>query len=333
MNVKRLFIGLLAVFALALLAVACGGDDDDGGGNGDSEIRTQQGLAVAAISGQLATEETGDGSAGTGAPAGRDTSESDRSGSGVDLGFKGVDFAPALQTGQTGITVQGYGSATTDPDSAIVEFYFNRSGGGVEPQPAPDTGSGSSGSSGAIEPAARDAAAAGAAQVAQISEADLQPVIDAIVAAGIPREDIEFIGQTYFDAYYATATLRADVANIDNVDSVVQAAQGAAANLGDIFLSSTNISYTVDDCAALEKAAMDAAVADAKERAAAFAASLGVGLGEVVGASHYSYAPYGGTACDGNFAGPYPLGGIAYAEGARGTVQVFANISVTYGMQ
>ena len=113
----------------------------------------------------------------------------------------------------------------------------------------------------------------------------------------------------------------------------MQAAQAAAANLGDIALNTTNVSYTVSDCAALEKAAMDAAVADAKERADSFAASLGVGLGGIVGASHYSYAPYGGTACDGNFAGPYPMGGVAYAAGSAPSVQVFANISVTYAIQ
>ena len=333
MNLKALVIGLVGVLALTLLS-ACGGD----GGGEEPAIRTQKGLAVAAVSGQLGLQErAGEGAAVPGAPdtGDEDTGAVDRSVAGADLGFKGADYSPAFQANQTGITVQGYGSATADPDSAIIEFYFNR-GGGAEPQPVPEpgtTGSGSSGSSGAVEPVTRDAGTAVAAQVARITEADLQPVIDAIVAAGVPRDDIEFIGQTYYDIYYATATLRATVGNVDNVDSVVQAAQSAAANLGDIYLSSTNISYTVSDCAAMEKAAMDAAVADANERAASSATSLGVGLGDIVGASHYSYAPYGGTACDGNFIGPYPMGGVAYAEGSRGSVQVFANISVTYAIQ
>ncbi len=334
MNLKTLVIGIIAMLGLALSSVACGGDD----GGGEPEIRTQKGLAVAAVSGQLDSRGTGgDGAAAPGAPdtVNEDTETADRSAAGADLGFKGVDYAPAFQASQTGITVQGYGSATTDPDSAIIEFYFSR-GGGVEPRPVPEpgaTGSGSSGSSGGSDTVTTDADAAVAAQVAPITEADLQPVIDAIVAAGVPRDDIEFIGQTYYDAYYSTATLRATVSNIDNVDAVVRAAQDGAANLADIYLTSTNISYTVSDCSALEKAAMDAAVEDAKDRATSFASSLGVGLGDVVGASHYSYAPYGGTACDGNFIGPYPMGGIAYAEGARGFVQVFANISVTYAIQ
>lgn len=332
MNLRLLVTGLVTVLALGLLSVACGGDDDGGGAD---EIRTQKGLAVAAVGGQLGETQTGSRPADGAAPRANGASESDRSAAGADLGFKGVDYAPALQAGQTGITIQGYGSATTDPDSAIIEFYFSRSGAG-EPKPVPEPGgtsSGSSGSSGAIEPAARDSDTAVAAQVTQITEADLQPVIDAITGAGVPRADIEFIGQAYYDMYYASATLRANVGNVDNVDAVVQAAQAGAANLGDIYLSSTNVSYTVSDCATLEKAAMDAAVSDANERAASFAASLGVGLGGIVGASHYSYAPYGGTACDGNFSGPYPMGGIAYSEGAASSVQVFANISVTYAIQ
>ena len=335
MKTKTLLTGLIAVLALALVSAACGGDD----GGEQASIRTQKGLAVAAISGQLGGDQTGTQTGASAVPNtdGDDSETADRSSSGAGLGFAGMDYSPALQTGQNGITIQGYGSATTDPDSAIIEFYFSRTSYDGEPKPVPgepDTGTSSGSSSGSETVITeRDAAAAVEGQVDAITEADLQPVIDAIVGAGVARDDIEFIGQSYFDVYYATATLRATVGDIDSLDAVVAAAKGAVANLGDIYLTSTNVSYTVSDCAALEKAAMEAAVEDANERGAAFADALGVGLGGIIGASHYSYAPYGGTACDGNFAGPYPMGGIVYAEGTRGTVQVFANISVTYAIQ
>ncbi len=334
MNPRALLTGLIAVLALALVSAACGGDD----GDEQASIRTQKGLAVAAISGQLGGDQTVGQGADIGAPipAGDGTETADRSAKGGGMGFGGMDYSPALQAGGSGITVQGYGSATTDPDSAIIEFYFSRSGydGGPKPVPLPgEDGTTSSGSAGSGDVATRDSDTAVAGQVEQITEADLQPVIDAIVGAGVARGDIEFIGQSYYDLYYASATLRAEVSDIGSIDAVVQAAQGAAANLGDIYLNGTNISYTVSDCAALEKAAMEAAVADVNERGASFADALGVTLGPVVGASHYSYAPYGGTACDGNFTGPYPMGGVAYAEGAAGTVQVFASVSVTYAIQ
>jgi uncharacterized protein YggE len=334
MNRRFLLTGLAAALALALLAVACGGDD---GGDETAAIRTQKGLAVAALSGQLSTDGAGGQSLGL-VPApgtgGDETADVDRSSGQADTGFGAPDYAPALQAGQTGITVQGYGSATTDPDSAVLEFYFSRAGE-IKPfpeitPPPPFTPSTDSSSADGAE--GRDAVAT-TTQVQQITEADLQPVIDAIVSAGVSRDDIEFIGQSYYDLYYASATLRATVNDVDIVDAVVSAAQDGASGLGDIYMNSTNVSYTVSDCTALEKAAMESAVEDAGERAAAFAEALGVGLGEIVGASHYSYSPYGGTACASNYSGPYPLAEVAYAEGATGTVQVFANVSVTYAIE
>jgi uncharacterized protein YggE len=324
---KRRYIAasILAVAALMTL-VACGGGDD-----GEvSGIRTQKGLSVAAISeGLAASTEESDQAAG-GAPA--DTI--DQSGVAPGLRTTGLDSpvvqdstryagAPLLQQGNDGITVQGYGSATAAADAAIIEFYFSGNGvstrsGGAEP-----------GSTGGTEigPSAPEQQ-----EVAQITEADLQPVIGAIVASGVPRDAIQFISQSYFDKYYSSATLRATVSNVGSVDAVVQAANAAAGGLAGIILNGANVAYTVNDCAALEEAAMRAAVEDANERAAVFARALGVGLGSTTGASNYSY--FGGTPCDpGFYPGPYPLAEFAYAQGQPREVQVIANISVTYAMQ
>lgn len=334
MGTRVVLTGLVAVLALSLAAVACGGD-----GGEQPAIRTNKGLAVALAGGQAGV---GGGKGGDSAamplPA---TGAVDRLAqeapfTGGDTGFAGPDMAPVMQQGQSGITVQGYGSATADPDSAILEFYFSRNGvfGPDKPVPMPeplppDTSSSSGGSTGAegqeVVPTP--------SPVRAITEEELQPVIDAIVGAGVPREKIESISQPYYDPYYASATLRVTVDNLDSIDAVVSAAQGAAGGLENISLTSTNVSYTVKDCSALEKAALEAAVDDANERGAIFAEALGVGLGEVVGASHYSYAPYGGGTCSGNFVGPYPLGGFPYAAGSKASVQVFANVSITFAIK
>jgi uncharacterized protein YggE len=100
----------------------------------------------------------------------------------------------------------------------------------------------------------------------------------------------------------------------------------------DVQLQSTNVSYTLEDCASLETAAMEAAVEDAGDRSQALATVLGVGVGAVTGASSYSYSPFGGTPCDTGYIGPVPLGGVAYAEGQTNEVTVFAQISVTYAI-
>ncbi len=78
---------------------------------------------------------------------------------------------------------------------------------------------------------------------------------------------------------------------------------------------------------------MQAAVEDAKERGGIFAQALGVGLGPVVGASHYTYSPFGPSPCDPSFGGPYPLGGFPYVQGQPSEVQLVANVTITYAIQ
>ena len=153
------------------------------------------------------------------------------------------------------------------------------------------------------------------------------------VNAGVPRDNIEFIEQGYRDPFFASATLRATGVSVDSVDATVQAATDAAAGLGDIQLQSSNVSYTVADCSALERSAIEAAVQDANERGTLLAEVLGVGRGAIVGAANHSYSPYGGTPCDGGGdSGPVPLGGVPYTEGQASEVQVFAEISVTFAI-
>jgi hypothetical protein len=335
----RYTIGALLVGA-SLMLVACGGDDD-GGGGGVSGIRTQKGLAVAALTEGLAASEAGAAESDTasiGAPV--PAAAADRQaggGGGAAIGYDSAlaqkdaarfGGAPLLQQGSDGITVQGYGSATADADSAIIELYFSRNGP-VTDVPASRSDPGFSGSG--SEPAAPEIAPDGQ-EVAPITEADLQPVRDAIAAAGVSGDRIQFIGQPYFDKFYSSATLRATVDNVDSIDAVVQAANNASAALAGITNNGTNVSYTVSDCTALEEAAMRAAVEDAGQRVQVFGRALGAGVGAVTGASNYSY--FGGTPCDpGFYPGPYPLGGITYAEGQPREVQVITNISVTYPIQ
>jgi hypothetical protein len=216
--------------------------------------------------------------------------------------------------------VQGYGSATADADSAIVEFGFGSNGnGGVTPLPYPEGGSSGSG----IAPG--DSAA-------PITRETLQPVIDALVGAGVSADDIELLSQSYYyDAYYSSATLRATINDVDIVDAAVDAAHDAADNIDGIYLNSTNVTYTLQNCETLERAAVQAAVEDAADRAAVLADVLNVTLGAVAGASDYSWYNYG-TGCGSDSYSPYPIAYTPWRVGGSGdgTVQVISNISVTY---
>ncbi|MEX0799985.1 MAG: SIMPL domain-containing protein [Dehalococcoidia bacterium] len=336
MKIRIFAVAVLAAALVAALVVACdngdGGNDGDDDGDGAGAIRTRQGLSVASVS-ALASAQGGDAESDEGTDSAAPAPGAPDVAVGTDrTGVFAPDIAPypfpALQAGAEGITVQGFASAAADADSAIVEFYFGSNGVGVEPQS--DSGGGVSGSSGAAE----DLAASPSGQAQPITEADLQPVVDAIVGAGVSPDDIEVIAQPFYgDPYYGgSATVRATVRSIDAVDGVVAAATEAAAGVANATLQGTNVSYAVSDCAALERAAMEAAVADARERGQTFASVLGVGLGAVVAASNYSYSLYGGTPCDTSGGGVYPLASMAYAEGASTEVELFATVSVTFAI-
>jgi hypothetical protein len=337
MKIRLYMAAAVALLAIAGLAAGCGGDDS-GSKPQTGQIQTQKGLSVAAIgalqaggsntqAGQLSAD-TSRSTVESALPA-VDISSSNRGLSGGSLP------APQLVDGGGGVTVQGYGSASAQADSAAVEFYFASNYYG-SPKPLPgvegDSSSGSSGSG--IPPNAPMPPDITTPQpVAPITEADLQPVIDAIVGAGVSRGDIKFISQGY-DVYSSSAILRVTVKNVASVDGVVQAGSNAAVSFANIAHNGTNVSYTVSDCSPLEKAAMQAAVSDANERGTAFAQALGVGLGPITGASNYSYAPFGGTPCDTGGGVPYPMGiNQKYASGQTQDVQVVANISVTYGIK
>jgi len=329
MNTRVIVAAVVALIALAALAVACGGDGD----GKETGIRTRQGLGVAALAaGADIGAETADKQGGAGSPVpGAPAADSI-----ISRGFAAPDVFPypysPLQQSQDGITVQGYGSAAITADSAILEFYFGGNGG-VEPAQRDSSVPGSSGSSPGGGTSAEPAPEL-AVQVQQITEADLKPVVDAIVAAGVPAADVEVIVTPYYGdpTYGGSATVRATVKNIDSVQAVVKAATSASIP-ATISMQGTNVSYTVSDCAALERAAMDAAVKDARDRATNFAGVLGVGLGAVAGASNYSSSLYGGSPCDSQFIGPYPMGGIAYAEGQTPDVQLMATVTITFSIQ
>lgn len=301
----RASILIAIVLAAGIALSACGGGNDEG----EPQIVAAHGDAVrsAVLSADRISAVAED---------------EDSRGGVVQPGFAevaGMGGAPSvgLQQGTGGITVTGYGVASVEADSAFLELYFG--GYYVEvPVDEPDAVPGSGGIS--------------YRSVSAISEADLQPVIDALVDAGVAREDIELLGGTYYDPYSSSATLRVTVRDLDELPELVEAATDGASELPDIYLQGTYVSYTLEDCAALAQAALDEAVADARERGAALAQALSVTLGGVVAAADYGWSPFGGTPCGADYAAPVPIGGVAYAESQAPQVEFYATISVTFAL-
>lgn len=332
----RYILGTLAALMtlLALAAVACGNNDDSDGGS-TSRITTEKGLTVANMdqfrgAGAEANDADDNSARPAGAPAfdGGGTVADEAT---SDIGRTGFSGSSFVQTaGGAGITVQGFGTATTDADSARIEFYFGRYAEDGVPIAEPDARSGSTGSSdgGDIDEPGQD----GGVEVTPITEANLQAVIDALVAAGVSRDGIQFVEQGYYDPYWASGTLRVTVGNLDSLEGIVSAGTNAGNALTDITLQSSNVIYTVSDCSALQQAALETAIDDAGDNVQTFATALGVTAGEMIGASNLSWYPTDGTACD-SYWGYYPVYEDASFVGGPSEVSAYAQVAITYAMQ
>ena len=317
MKGKQGLIAIVGFAAVIVTAFACGGD-----GEPDTNIR--RGLSVAlpssaadASSGQSSETASAPGVSRAAMPP-QLISKSDA------LGYSSQP-APYLQTGQTGLSVQGYGSASAAADQSVLWFYFN-SGvmpGGPVPLPGLE-----------CKPAPNNGCTTIAPDMAQITRETLQPIIDAIKAQGIAEGDIRVdIQPVYYpaDYGYGYATITVLVRNIDKTDAVVSAVKSAATSVPQAALANITEQYTLSECGPIERQARAAAAADARERAAALADTLDVGLGNIIGASQWSYAPYGIFGCDGD---PidimYSGGGYPYSMGIDRDVEISAMVALTY---
>jgi uncharacterized protein YggE len=307
----------IGVALLAVGTVACGGGGSSPTATPSVQSRSGLSVAFAIQAGQRAldrsTSSTSSSGQGAVAPGAKTTNGTATSNVG----------SPSYSLSNDGLTVTGYGMATANADSAILELYFST----TSAYPSPATGSTGSSSSGSTPGSRATPTTTG------ISEADLQPVIDALVAVGVDRADIEYIGGSYYDPYYASATLRVTVKDIGKLGDLMKAASDSSATLTNVYLQGNYVSYTISDCAALEGSAMTEAVKDADARSKALATAVSVTRGAVKGASSDAYSPFGGTACSGGYIGPYPVGGVTYAAGQPSHVQVYATVSVTYAIQ
>ncbi|MDO8617172.1 MAG: SIMPL domain-containing protein [Dehalococcoidia bacterium] len=303
----------LAVLSAIFTLAGCGSGDSDPSPSPSVQANKGLSVALAIQAGQRAQERSAASTSQEGGGA------SGQAASGASTAYTSNALAPAYALSNDGLTVTGYGIASAQADSAILELYFSTSSS------YPRTGisdSTSPGSSGQTTPA-----------TAPITEADLESVIAALTGQGVDRADIEYIGGSYYDPYYASATLRVTVRDVGKLGDLLKAASDAAAGLTDVYLQGSYVSYTVSDCAALEEAAMTAAAQDADARATALASAVGVARGVIKGAYNEAYSPFGGAACTAGYVGPYAIGGVVYAEGQSTDVRVYASITVTYGIQ
>ena len=180
-----------------------------------------------------------------------------------------AEIQPAAGTaGVPGLVAVGYGQASAPAETAQVQLVVSLGGdesfGNVSFAPT----------AGATPGAAERQAAA--------------PVVDAIVATGVPAEAVQVVTSAAFGSEFfgpGTPTFRIDVTlqtpSLEAIARLVDAA-GQTARANGLLLLQVGAGYAVADCAQLRSAAWQAAVADARSRATAQAELLEVELGDLL---------------------------------------------------
>lgn len=354
MNIKGI-VALSLLAALVVVAVAC-----DGAG---AEVKVDKGLAAYAGANPASIEQDVGEAAGSAASA-SEVSYEEQAGSAAarsavapsgmggparemsayPKAAGGGALAPLEQVGPLGIVVQGFGRASAPADTARVGFVVGRVGevyplpAETKPLPSEPGALPGGGVESEIAPAATPEIYPTPAPPTPITEADLQPLIDAIKAQGVSDADIEITiyPATYYGPYGTpTARVTVTLRDVSKVGTLIDAGNQAVANSGTLYMQNVGVIYSVNDCDALLKEARRAAVEDARDNGAGLAEALGVGLGEIQGASEYNWDPYGYSGCQPQSGGPvyYEYEGPPYDPAQPAEVQIISNVTISFAMQ
>ena len=242
----------------------------------------------------------------------------------------GSAVSQTLTSPPDGITVIGMGQASAAPDSTLVqitlsggEMYYGQP---MMPQPM---------------------ATPGAAERAAI-----QPVVDALLSAGIEESDINvvvppFIGNAFTGMYGPASALIDVTVNEPTSESIADVISAATVGSGQLRLAPPGftILHRLDDCATLHQEARQAAFDDATRLANMEADVVGVSLGEVVAVRDsmnvptISTDPFMGYSADGSctYSGMSSIygafGPTPYDMSGDPQVIVYAATEVTFSIQ
>lgn len=238
-----------------------------------------------------------------------------------------VAVAQTLQAPSPGITVTGQGRASGPADTATLQLSVATLNFGPPSAPRPD-------------------ATPGAAE-----RESVVPIVEALVNAGVAESDIRilvppFLGDaygTYAGPALAVLTLPVSEPSAESIVRLVDVATVAAA--GDqLLIGGLGITYTVTDCAPLQREAREAAMNDARDKAGVQAELMNVSLGDIVASrdvvsgAEMGFSPYGTTSSGGectamitpNFYGP---GAPTFDPAGETEVTVYSALEMTFGIE
>ncbi|MBD2070950.1 SIMPL domain-containing protein [Leptolyngbya sp. FACHB-671] len=243
-------------------------------------------------------------------------------------------FYPPVNEDQQALMVLGQGEASAPADIAEVEFSFTN----YDPYAVPEEGLLLFNDTSAQAPPSLQAQAT-PGDPPTLTETQLQPVVDALVAAGIPSESIEVSIVPGSPNVYPYTTDRGSVSfdlDAPSQEQIKQAVDGvneAIADSEEIFLQNLSVQYSVNDCTELEQDVYQDAISDARNRATAIATAMGVELAAVpsVAESPFNFfSPACGSTAQPSPYNPFGLGASYYDPEAPAEVLVRRDIFVTF---
>jgi uncharacterized protein YggE len=175
---------------------------------------------------------------------------------------------------------------------------------------------------------------------AVLTRENLQPIVDALVAIGVPTDAIDvkiteaqpsvlpFPFPSTGTEGSAGIVVRLEQPTRDRIEQIVTVTTEAAGKNEVLIVGSVGIEYSVNDCQALEKAAYQAAVNDALNRARAIAEPLGadIGIPSVAEPFYEIFLP--GCSSEGSF--PFANSTAAYDPDAPAEVVVTKDIFFSF---
>jgi hypothetical protein len=212
-----------------------------------------------------------------------------------------------------GLTVTGSGTATAPADSAIIYLSYYST---YYPEPSEDPN----------KPPAPPPVA---------SAADMKPVVDAVVAAGVPAANVEATADPNSGGGFRLKIKMDGRPTQAKVQAIVTAANTAALKSNKFATGGAQVGYLTNNCAALEGEARKLAIADGRSRANALASAAGVSLGTATAMVEIAGWGYG-TTCPSStdpsiYADAYSLPGVDLLGPA--VVRVTSSVTFTYDMK
>ena len=177
-----------------------------------------------------------------------------------------------------------------------------------------------------------------------LTKESLKPIVDALVASGVAANAIEIIVTPSSSSSFpfpfpssggsAKVVVKLDKPTRDRLQQIVILVNEAARKNGKIVVQSVNMRYAMKDCQPLVRAAYQAAVKDARNRAETIAQAMNVQLGKVPSVAESFFYDLFVPLCSEATALPsfLPFGSSAspYDPNAAIEVQLRRDIFVTY---